>query len=113
MKQNEMSPPEKVGFVIGQFPHLHKLNDITSSFCSTGAYAFFTSQKKLETFTYNKFYEKNIFNILQYLLKLISTSYPFNSLKLVFLPNLFLSDSKKQSIDFSGGLHLLDEEILF
>jgi hypothetical protein len=32
---------------------------------------------------------------------------------LIFVPNLFLKDSRKQSIDFIGGVHILDEEILF
>jgi hypothetical protein len=31
----------------------------------------------------------------------------------VFVPNLFLKNSRKQSLDFSGGLHILDEELLF
>jgi hypothetical protein len=29
------------------------------------------------------------------------------------VPNLFLSKSRKQSLDFTGGLHILDEELLF
>lgn len=52
--------------------------------------------------------------MLQYLQdKLINAPYPFASLKLVFVPNLFLKSSRKQSLDFGGGLHILDEELLF
>jgi hypothetical protein len=29
------------------------------------------------------------------------------------VPNLFLKNCRKQSIDFSGGVHILDEELLF
>jgi DNA-binding phage protein len=45
--------------------------------------------------------------------KLIVEPYPFRSLKICFVPNLFLKHSRKQSIDFTGGLHIMDEEILF
>jgi hypothetical protein len=29
------------------------------------------------------------------------------------VPNLFLKASRKQSIDFANGLHILDDELLF
>lgn len=32
---------------------------------------------------------------------------------MVFVPNLFLRNQKKQSINFIGGVHILDEELLY
>lgn len=49
MKEDEMIPPEKIGFIIGKFPLIHKMSEL-GSFCESGAYAFFMSLKKQETF---------------------------------------------------------------
>jgi hypothetical protein len=43
----------------------------------------------------------------------VNSPYPFNTLKIVFVPNLFTKKSRKQSLDFTGGLHILDEELIF
>ena len=39
--------------------------------------------------------------------------FPEAETKIVFLPNLFPAKFPKQSINFAGGLHLLDQELLF
>ena len=39
--------------------------------------------------------------------------FPARNTKLVFLPNLFAAKFPKQSYNFAGGLHLLDQELLF
>lgn len=58
-------------------------------------YAFFTSERKMEIFKYNNFYEKNIDKIISNLENLINIKYPCSSTKMVFVPNLFTKDSKK------------------
>lgn len=79
----------------------------------SGFYSFFLSQKKQELFQQNNFYEKNLIQMINYLEKLLQVKYPCYSTKLVFVPNLFISKARKQSLDFAGGLHIFDEELLF
>ena len=112
LKDGEMAPAAKLGFLVGEFPEIQILTELPQVEL---AHAFFTSPDKHSLFNQgSKFFEKHIASILQYLqTKLICEPYPFRSLKLVFLPNLFLKDSRKQSLDYFGGLHLLDEELLF
>ena len=39
--------------------------------------------------------------------------FPAKETKVIFLPNLFPAKFPKQSYDFAGGLHLLDQELLY
>jgi len=39
--------------------------------------------------------------------------FPCKETKLVFLPNLFPAKFSKQAYNFAGGLHLMDQELLF
>lgn len=102
-----------MGFIIGKFPHYHKLNDLSINTCPKGFYSFFMNEKKLEIFKQNNFYERLLNDITTYFIDLIGSNYPCSSNKIVFVPNLFPCQSRKHSIDFAGGLHILDEEILF
>jgi hypothetical protein len=52
--------------------------------------------------------------------KMLRTKHPSSSddvdnqgmIKMIFLPNLFRTKSIKQSIDFTDGIHIFDEEVL-
>ena len=111
IKDNEIAPAVKIGFIIANFPYIHVMNEITKV---RDVHAFLLNSDKYAIFSHqNKFYEKTISGMQHDLQKLVGAPFPFESLKLVFVPNLFLKKSRKQSVDFTGGLHILDEELLF
>lgn len=61
----------------------------------------------------SNFYEKLLERITSYLENITSSKHPCPQSKLIFVPNLFTLDSRKQSIDYGGGVHIFDEELLF
>ena len=58
LKESERAPAVKIGFIIGNFPHIHVMNEVHKI---QNAYAFLINQDKYAIFSHqNKFYEKTI-----------------------------------------------------
>ena len=58
IKDNEIAPAVKIGFIIANFPHIHVMSEIPKV---RNAYAFLLSSDKYAIFSHsNKFYEKTI-----------------------------------------------------
>ena len=104
----ERSIPDKIGFVICPTP-------VTTPFevfgkKEQGTACFMTRQKQAN------FNPKLASDMIESICSLMGPGqrhFPTRETKVVFLPNLFPAKFPKQSYNFAGGLHILDQELLF
>mgnify|MGYP001626840973 CR=1 FL=1 len=102
----ERNIPDKIGFIMCRAP-------LTSSFDVFGkkeqGTAHFLSRQKQANFN-----PKLASDMIESICSLVGVRhFPTRETKIVFLPNLFPTKFPKQSYCFTGGLHLLDQELLF
>lgn len=113
--------PDKIGFVIGDLPHVSMIFKEKGSqdIRQIGA-GLFVSASKMQLFESREFYSHQILAIVDDIEKMLRTKHACNQegaenqamLKMIFVPNLFRTKSIKQSIDFADGIHIFDEEVL-
>ena len=104
--ESEKTIPDRIGMVICSEP-------FSTPFDIQGkkdlGMAYFLSRQKQGNFN-----PKLASETVDFVCKIMSQrTFPCKETKLIFLPNLFPAKFPKQSFDFAGGLHLMDQELLF
>ena len=100
LNQDEATVPDKIGFVCCPFPHITPFEVPRRK---DAGFACFVSRQKQSYLN-----PKLIPEVIDFISSLLQQPYPCRETQLVFLPNLFPAKFPKQSLNFAGGLHVLD-----
>ena len=102
----ERTIPDKIGLVICPLPFVSQFDVLGKKDLAS---AVFLSRQKQSNFS-----SKLASDMVEFICKLLGQrQFPTRESKFVFLPNLFPAKFPKQTFNFAGGLHLLDQELLY
>jgi hypothetical protein len=100
LNEEEQTTPDRVGFIALPFPEITPFEVAKSS---SKVYACFVSKTRQGYLS-----PKLVPEVLEYLAGVLQKPYPCRETQLVFVPNLFPHKHAQQSLNFAGGLHILD-----
>lgn len=100
LSHDDQTTPDKIGFIALPFPEITPIELPKSA---SKLYACFVSKTKQQNLS-----PKLVPEIIDFIGSILMKPYPCRETQLVFVPNLFPHKHAQLSLNFAGGLHILD-----